>query len=199
MSDKPTPGTVPMTGPYVKQKHRLAAVFDASGHLSPWRLSGEALLQMASSQLRYDFGTRRRPGNGTSEATGIPDAKAAAGRHAERRCGGRGDLRRRLPHSAWLGGDLWPGRHDGRHAETCPSCGPGPAAPRLENECPVASRRQRQRRSVVQPVSQWRRHSPATPAGKGRHRIRCQQPPGPGAKSLAGLTWCSSRSARSVR
>ena len=25
MSDKPTPGTVPMTGAFVKQKHRLAA------------------------------------------------------------------------------------------------------------------------------------------------------------------------------
>ena len=36
---------------------------------------------------------------------------------------------RRIPRG-W-GGNLWPGRHDGRHAETCPPCRPGPSAPGL--------------------------------------------------------------------
>ena len=35
MSDKPTPGTVPMTGPYVKQKHRLAAGEKLNGQTLP--------------------------------------------------------------------------------------------------------------------------------------------------------------------
>ena len=35
MADKPTPGTVPMTGPYVKQKHRLAAGEKLNGQTLP--------------------------------------------------------------------------------------------------------------------------------------------------------------------
>lgn len=35
MSDKPTPGTVPMTGPYVKQKHRMAAGDKTNGQSLP--------------------------------------------------------------------------------------------------------------------------------------------------------------------
>lgn len=35
MSDKPTPGTVPMSGPCVKQKHRLAAGEKLTGQTLP--------------------------------------------------------------------------------------------------------------------------------------------------------------------
>lgn len=36
MNDKPTPsGTVPMTGPYVRQKHRLAAGSKENGQTLP--------------------------------------------------------------------------------------------------------------------------------------------------------------------
>lgn len=35
MSDKPTPGTVPMTGAAVKQKHRLAAGEKCDGQTMP--------------------------------------------------------------------------------------------------------------------------------------------------------------------
>ena len=35
MDDKPTPGTVPMSGPYVKQKHRLAAGEKLDGQSLP--------------------------------------------------------------------------------------------------------------------------------------------------------------------
>jgi hypothetical protein len=35
MSDKPTPGTVPMTGPLVKQKHRMAAGEKVNGQTLP--------------------------------------------------------------------------------------------------------------------------------------------------------------------
>ncbi len=35
MSDKPTPGTVPMTGAYVKQHHRLAAGEKTNGQTLP--------------------------------------------------------------------------------------------------------------------------------------------------------------------
>lgn len=35
MSDKPTPGTVPMSGPMVKQKHRLAAGEKLNGQTLP--------------------------------------------------------------------------------------------------------------------------------------------------------------------
>lgn len=36
MADKPTPGgTVPMTGPYVRQKHRLAAGSKENGQSVP--------------------------------------------------------------------------------------------------------------------------------------------------------------------
>ena len=166
--------------------------------LSLWRDLREAFSQMASSQLRSCVEIRRL-GYGTSEAIGVSDTKAASGRHAEGRCSRRGDLRRGSPHSFRLGGNLWPGRHDGRHAETCPPRRPGTSAPRLGNERSVAPRRQRQGRSVVQPLSQWRGHSPATLAGKGRHRIRRQEPLGFGTKSLAGLNWKLRLGARKLR
>jgi hypothetical protein len=35
MADKPTAGTVPMSGPYVKQKHRLAAGEKLDGQSLP--------------------------------------------------------------------------------------------------------------------------------------------------------------------
>jgi hypothetical protein len=35
MSDKPTPGTVPMTGALVKQKHRMAAGEKVDGQTLP--------------------------------------------------------------------------------------------------------------------------------------------------------------------
>jgi len=35
MSDKPTPGTVPMTGAAVKQKHRMAAGEKVTGQTLP--------------------------------------------------------------------------------------------------------------------------------------------------------------------
>jgi hypothetical protein len=35
MDDKPTTGTVPMSGPYVKQKHRLAAGEKLDGQSLP--------------------------------------------------------------------------------------------------------------------------------------------------------------------
>lgn len=35
MSDKPTPGTVPMSGPYVRQKHRMAAGDKTNGQSLP--------------------------------------------------------------------------------------------------------------------------------------------------------------------
>lgn len=35
MSDKPTPGTVPMTGALVKQKHRMAAGEKVTGQTLP--------------------------------------------------------------------------------------------------------------------------------------------------------------------
>jgi hypothetical protein len=35
MADKPTPGTVPMTGALVKQKHRLAAGSKENGQTLP--------------------------------------------------------------------------------------------------------------------------------------------------------------------
>lgn len=35
MSDKPTPGTVPMSGPLVKQKHRMAAGDKTNGQSLP--------------------------------------------------------------------------------------------------------------------------------------------------------------------
>lgn len=35
MSDKPTPGTVPMTGALVRQKHRLAAGSKENGQTLP--------------------------------------------------------------------------------------------------------------------------------------------------------------------
>jgi hypothetical protein len=35
MSDKPTPGTVSMSGPYVKQKHRMAAGEKVTGQTLP--------------------------------------------------------------------------------------------------------------------------------------------------------------------
>lgn len=35
MSDKPTPGTVPMTGPLVKQHHRMAAGEKVTGQTLP--------------------------------------------------------------------------------------------------------------------------------------------------------------------
>jgi len=35
MSDKPTPGTVPMTGALVKQKHRMAAGEKVDGQTMP--------------------------------------------------------------------------------------------------------------------------------------------------------------------
>lgn len=35
MSDQPKPGTVPMTGPYVKQHHRLAAGESCNGQKLP--------------------------------------------------------------------------------------------------------------------------------------------------------------------
>lgn len=35
MSDKPTPGTVPMTGALVKQKHRMAAGDKCNGQTLP--------------------------------------------------------------------------------------------------------------------------------------------------------------------
>jgi hypothetical protein len=35
MDDKPTPGTVPMSGAYVKQKHRLAAGEKLDGQSLP--------------------------------------------------------------------------------------------------------------------------------------------------------------------
>ena len=35
MSDKPTPGTVPMTGALVKQKHRMAAGSKENGQTLP--------------------------------------------------------------------------------------------------------------------------------------------------------------------
>jgi len=35
MSDKPTPGTVPMTGALVKQKHRMAAGDKTNGQSLP--------------------------------------------------------------------------------------------------------------------------------------------------------------------
>ena len=118
--------------------------------LSLWRKTRETFSQMAARRLRSCLAIRRRPGSGTSEAPGVSARKAASGRHAEGRRGRRGDLRRGSPHSARVGGDLWPGRHDGRHAETRPPGRSGPSAPRLENERAVAPRRQRQGRSVVQ-------------------------------------------------
>ena len=159
----------------------------------------ETFSQMASSQLRPCVESRRRLGNGTSEATGVSGTKAASGRHAERRCSRRGDLRRGSSHSFRLGGDLWPGRRDGRHAEASPSCRPGASAPRPGNERSMAPCRQRQGRSVVQPLSQWRGRSPATLAGEGRRRIRRQQPLGSGAKSLAGLNWTLRRGGGSCK
>ena len=156
----------------------------------------EAFVQMASNQLRSHVERRRGLGNGTLEATVVSDAEAASRRHAERRRSRRGNLRRSSPHSSRLGCNLWSDRHDGRYAETRPPGRPGASATRFGNERPVAPCRQLQGGGVVQPISQWWGHSPATPSGKGRHQIRRQEPLGPGTKSLAGLKWNAAVTAR---
>ncbi len=163
----------------IRRRQALRADCVAFAEASPSRRS-ETCSQMAARWLRSDCAP--------SEASGASDTKATAGRHPEGRCGRRGDLRRGSPHSPRMGGNLRPGRHDGGHAETCPPRRPGPSAPRFENDCPVASCRQREGRSVVQPLPQWRGHCSAALAGKGRPRIRRHEPPGSRTKSLARLT-----------
>jgi hypothetical protein len=123
----------------------------------------------------------------SAKAADATEAQAAPDCPTPRRRSRCGDLRGNPPHSQGLGCHLWPGRRDGRPIEARPSCRLCTPAPRPSNENPLASRRQRQGRGVPQPLPQWQRRPPAAFAGKGRRRVRREEPLQPGAIPLARL------------
>ena len=63
MSDKPTPGTVPMTGAYVKQKHRLAAGEKLNGQTLPAAPAQSGPKTPACWRLRTNCSTDSRLSN----------------------------------------------------------------------------------------------------------------------------------------